>query len=118
LATAIERALYGERGTHGVFEFNLAPGCIRLRVAPWADPSASVEAVFTNARFSSLDQYADTGEALDLPWDILGFDSYEQPAGRWRFVLHCHAVEWCFESDWPGIESTHAKPGAAPDPAA
>jgi hypothetical protein len=115
LASAIERSLYGNRGTHGVVEFSLTPGRIRLRVAPWDDPTTSVQAVFSNARFSSLDQYADKGDDLDLPWDIIGFDSYEQPHGRWRFVLHCSAIEWCFESEWPVIESKPAEPKVAPD---
>jgi hypothetical protein len=115
LASSIEQALYGNRGTHGLIEFSLLPGCIRLRVAPWEEPAAWVQAEFANARFSSLDQYADQGEDLDLPWDIIGFDSYEQPSGRWQFVLHCQAVEWCFESDWPVIQRAPAEPSASAD---
>jgi hypothetical protein len=110
LLSSIERALYGNRGTYGVIEFGLTPGRVRLRVAPWEDPTESVQAVFNNAKFSSLDNYADKGADLDLPWDIIGFDSYEQPNGRWRFVLHCDAVEWCFESEWPVIESKPVEP--------
>jgi transcription termination factor NusB len=41
---------------------------------------------------------------LEMPWDIIAFDSDRQLNGRWKFVLHCAAVEWCFESDWPFIE--------------
>jgi hypothetical protein len=41
---------------------------------------------------------------LEMPWDIIAFDSDHQLNGRWKFVLHCAAVEWCFESDWPFIE--------------
>jgi hypothetical protein len=115
LASSIERALYGDRGTHGVIEFSLVPGFILLRVAPWDEPTAWVKAGFANARFSSLDQYANKGEELDLPWDIIGFDSYDQPTGRWKFVLHCSSIEWSFESDWPVIERSPAEPKVAPD---
>lgn len=105
-ASAIETALYGNRGTHGVVEFALALESVRLRLAPWAEPSAWVLAAFSNAKLVSLETYTDTGDELGLPWDVLGFDSYEQGEGRWRFVLHCDEVEWCFESDWPSIEKS------------
>ena len=99
MSSSIEHALYGDRGTHGVIEFSLVPGSIMLRATPWDKPAEWVKAVFENARFFSLDQYpdkGDKGEDLDLPWDIIGFDSYEQAAGRWKFVFHCKSVEWCF----------------------
>lgn len=105
--SAIEYALYGNRGVHGVVEFELTPNRIRLRVAPWEEPASWTQAVFCNAAMISLDQYAEEGEELDLPWDIIGFDSCEQPTGRWRFVLHCADIEWCFESEWPVIQRQH-----------
>jgi hypothetical protein len=108
--SAIEQALYGNRGTHGIFEFTLAPGYIRLRAAPWEEPKVWVLAVFADARLAYVEEYADDGEDLDLPWDIIGFDSYELPAGCWKFVLHCSAIEWCFESAWPDIERRPAEP--------
>ena len=49
------------------------------------------------------------------PRDIIGFDSYEQPTGRWKFVLHCSSVEWCFESDWPVMQRSPAEQSVAPD---
>lgn len=100
----IENALYGTRRVHGVVEFELTPKTICLRVAPWEEPASWAQAVFCNAAIISLDQYADETGELDLPWDIIGFDSSVQSTGRWKFVLHCAAIEWCFESDWPVIE--------------
>lgn len=107
--SAIEHALYGDRGTHGVFEFILAPGIVHVRLAPWSEPEASVQAVFANSKLSSVDEYADEIGELDLPWDIIGFDSYELPGKRWRFVLHCDVIEWCFEAEWPVIERSLPK---------
>ena len=115
MSSAIEHGLYGDRGTHGVFEFALAPKCMRLRVAPWEEPASWVQAVFFDAKLASVEEYADEEDGLDLPWDIIGFDSYELWSGRWRFVLHCSAVEWCFESEWPVIERRAAEPSAAAD---
>jgi hypothetical protein len=82
VSSAIERALYGNQGTHGVLEFTPGEGNILLRVAPWVDLSAWVEAVFANAKCTSVDEYPDEVDGLDLPWDIIGFDSYELPEGR------------------------------------
>jgi hypothetical protein len=41
MATAIERLLYGDLGIHGVSEFALSPGVVRLRLDPWEGPSVS-----------------------------------------------------------------------------
>ena len=109
LSSAIEHALYGNRGTHGVVEFSLEPGYIRLRVAPWEELAAWVVAVFPNAKLTSVEAYADEIDVLVLPWDIIAFDSYELSAGRWEFVLHCGSIEWCFESGWPAIERKPAE---------
>ena len=103
LLSLIEQALYGDRGTHGVIELNLAPRCIRLRVAPWTDETAWVLALFHNVKLASLEEYAE-GQDFDLPWDIIGFDSHKLEGDRWRFVLCCQHVELCFESAWPVIE--------------
>ncbi len=104
MVTAIERLLYGDLGIHGVSEFALSPGVVRLRLAPWEGPSVSTVATFHDARLVSVDAYADGPEDLELPWDVIGFDCYELGGGRWRFVLHSDVMEWCFESAWPVVE--------------
>ncbi len=116
MASLIEKALYGNQGTHGVFEFCLVTGCIHLRVAPWVEPASWVLATFVNVKLSSLTAYPSEfiNDDLDMPWDIIAFDCYEQPTGRWQFVLHCSSVEWCFESDWPEIERRSAESNPAP----
>jgi hypothetical protein len=117
LATKIEKLLYGNFGTHGVTEFSVSSGVVRVRVAPWASPSVQTTAVFRGARLTSVDAYPTDAGDLDPPWDVIGFDSDELGGGRWRFVLHCDAIEWCFESAWPDVERQEAEPVAAPDPA-
>jgi hypothetical protein len=109
MASEIEKALYGNGGTHGVVEFHLMPSVIVLRVAPWEplkDSADVVLATFQNVRVIAVAAQADPSDVDDLqmPWDIIAFDSDRQLNGRWKFVLHCAAVEWCFESDWPLIE--------------
>ncbi len=82
----------------------LRPGFLRLRLASWSEPEAWVQAVFANMKLFSVNEYADQSDELDLPWDIVGFDSWQLPGNRWRFVLHCDVIEWCFEAEWPVIE--------------
>lgn len=103
----IEKALYGPYGTHGVFEFILAPGTIQLAIAPWEYEDKVTRVLFRDVQLETLDEYAKP-DSLDLPWDIIGFDCYEKSNNRWRFVLHCNVIEWCFVSCWPVIE-----PGAS-----
>lgn len=107
MATAIERLLFRGEGVHGVFEFALSPGVVRLRVSPWEGPHVETVADFNEALLTSSESYPDDPGDLDLPWDIIGFDCYELSNGRWRFVLHCDAIEFCFESAWPVV----ARPG-------
>jgi hypothetical protein len=102
LATEIEQLLYGRRGTHGVTEFTVSPGTLRLRLTPWEGPGYT-DAVFGEARLTSVECYPLNHSDLDPPWDVIGFDSYDLGNGRWRFVLHCDAIEWCFESFWPVV---------------
>ena len=108
LATPIEQLLYGDRGTHGVAEFTARPGVIRLRLVPWEGPRIHTVAVFGEARLTSVEAYPSAPGDLDLPWDVIGFDCYDLGGGRWRFVLHGDAVEWCFESTWPVVSQEDA----------
>ena len=107
MLNAIEQLLYGGRGTHGVSEFTVSPGVVRLRLAPGEGPGHTV-AVFGEARLTSVEAYPRAPEDLDLPWDVVGIDCYDLGGGRWRFVLHCGAVEWCFESAWPVVSQAEA----------
>ena len=68
----------------------------------------SLEAVFDQAKITAIDVYADDDDDLNMPWDIVGFDCYPLDGGRWRFVLHCGDIEYCFESEWPTLgKGTH-----------
>jgi hypothetical protein len=103
LATAIEQLLYGGRGIHGVTEFTASPGGVRLRLVPWEGPRVETVAVFGEARLTSVETYPDSPDDLDLPWDVIGFDCEELGDGRWRFILHCDAIEFGFDSTWPAV---------------
>ncbi len=101
--TPIEQLLYDGRGVHGVAEFILSPGVVRLRLTPWQGPQVHTIAEFGEARLTSVEAYPASPESLDPPWDVIGFDGYDLGGGRWRFVLHCDVIEWCFESAWPVV---------------
>jgi hypothetical protein len=111
--TDIEQFLFGGNIGHGIVEFTLALGSIRLRLAPWKGEGVShealTEATFPNTKLLSLWQTEEPEEdELNLPWDIIGFDNYELTDGRWKFVLNCMVVEWCWESEWPTVERASA----------
>ena len=118
MATAIEKLLYGDCGIHEVTEFAVSPGVIRVCVAPRVGPRVRTTAVFRGARVTSVEVYPTDPGDLDPPWDVIGFDSDDLGGDRWRFVLHCDAIEWCFESAWPVVEREDAEPDAAADGAA
>jgi hypothetical protein len=103
MSTPIEHFLYRNRGVHAVMGFELRPREIRVKIAPWEDPEDSAVAIFGGARISSVDVYADDADDLNLPWDIIGIDSYELDGQRWRFVLHCGGIEYGFEAQWPTL---------------
>jgi len=110
VATAIEKALYGNLGVHGVTDFAVSAGVVWLRVAPWVGPPVHTAAIFRDARVTSVEAYPTNPGDLDPPWDVIGFDSDDLGGGRWRFVLHCASIEWCFESAWPDVERADAEP--------
>jgi hypothetical protein len=103
MSTPIENFLYGNGGIPAVTGFAMQPEVIRLRLAPWEDLENSTEAVFGGARITSIDVYADDAEDLNLPWDIIGVESYELDGRRWLFVLHCGGIEYGFEAEWPTL---------------
>ena len=115
LATEIEKLLYGNLGVHGVTDFAISPGVIRLSVVPWVGLQVRTIAIFREVRVLSIEAYAVDSGDLDPPWDVIGFDCDNLGGDRWRFVLHCDSIEWCFVSAWPVVEHQDAEPGAASD---
>ena len=106
MSTAIENFLYGQGGTHGVVEVSLSANRLILTVAPWVDLSSVKVAEFLESKITSVEVYAVDADELNLPWDIIGFDSDPIPGYRWRFVLHCGGIEYVFESRWPRLQGT------------
>lgn len=103
MTTEIEKHLFKQAGTHGVVEITLAEKRLLVSVAPWERLASVVTAEFTEAKITSIEVYADGPDDLNLPWDIIGFDSYPLAEQRWRFVLHCAGVEYVFEARWPRL---------------
>ena len=103
MTTDIENYLFQQNGTHAVVAFNLSEKRLVVSVTPWTDLLSVVIADFPEAGITSMDVYADGHDDLNLPWDIIGFDSFPLSEGRWRFVLCCHCLEYVFESRWPRL---------------
>jgi hypothetical protein len=103
VSTEIENFLYGKGGTHAVVEVTLSAERLILTVAPWAEPSSVKVAEFLEPRVVSVTVNTDDPDDLNLPWDIIGFDSHPLPDSRWGFVLYCGGVEYVFESRWPQL---------------
>jgi hypothetical protein len=103
MTTEIENYLFRRNGIHAVVEITLADKRLVVSVAPWDQLAAAVTAEFTKVTITSVDVYADGPDDLNLPWDIIGFDSHLLAQHRWRFVLHCAGLEYCFEATWPRL---------------
>ncbi len=104
MTTAIERELFRSHEAHALLAISLSANHVVVTVAPWSNPTKETEAIFSNAELLSL--WADSqplDNEITLPWDIIGFDCYDQGEGRWRFGLTCHAVEFHWQSEWPRI---------------
>ena len=94
MATPIEMFLYGSGGEHAVVEIVLSAGRLIVSVAPWASLPDVKVAEFTEAKITSIFVYTDSPDDLNLPWDIIGFDSFRLSESHWEFVLHCAGIEY------------------------
>ena len=103
MTTLIEDLLFVGRGVQTVVRFTQDHRSIRLRICAWGQMEDTTEAVFDHARVTSIEVYADDADGLNMPWDIIGMDCYKLDPDRWRFVLHCGSIEYCFESCWPTV---------------
>jgi hypothetical protein len=101
--TQIEDAFFIDTRVHAVSAFALSVDEIVMTIHPCQNPSISSRARFSGLRSLSVEIGYDDGDIM-LPWDIIGFDSYELADGYWRFVLNCGSShEFIFESLWPEI---------------
>lgn len=101
MLTKIEQFMFRERNiAHAVIGFALTQNKLLLTVAPWGDLGSPLSAEFSEFKITSLEVYPDEPTDLNLPWDIIGFDSYALDSKRWKFIIHCDSIEYCFESRW------------------
>jgi hypothetical protein len=108
LTTAIERLLYGDLGVQGITQFAISQNLVRIVLSPFEGPRRFTIATFHEARLNYVEASADSDDDFELPWQVIGFDCYELSGHRWRFILNCAILEWCFESAWPVVERTDA----------
>jgi hypothetical protein len=115
MASAIERFLYGEAadlvsadgqvGDFFVAEMRLAEGLVALRLASDRQPYVFRWVRFPEAGLNSFSQSAVEPDDLLLPWEIIGFHSWECANGFWQFNLNCHRSRWSWNSRWPEVEN-------------
>ncbi len=108
MATAIESFLYGDLGVQGVTQIAISQDTVRIALSPFEGPKVVTLATFHESRLNYVQASADDDDDFELPWDVIGFDCYELFGGRWRFVLKCAVIEWCFKSAWPVVERSPA----------
>lgn len=104
MLSKIEEFMFqGRNFTHAVVEFALTQDKLLLTVAPWYDLNSTISAEFCDYKITYLSVATDPDEYTDLnlPLDIIGFDSYELELNCWKFVLHCNDIEYIFESSFP-----------------
>ncbi|MBW4488072.1 MAG: hypothetical protein KME12_09800 [Trichocoleus desertorum ATA4-8-CV12] len=102
MASKIEQLLFGDYGTHAVTYFSLSINQVVVEIAPWVALTSTTKAVFEQATLLSVWASPDeSAEEYALPWDIIEFDSAEQPDGRWKFALHCSSVELIYLANFP-----------------
>ena len=107
MAIDIESYLFGDLGVQGVTRFALTQDTICVAFTPFEGPRLVTIATFKEARLTYAEAIADDDD-FELPWQVIGFDCYELVGGRWRFVLNCAVIAWCFESVWPVVERADA----------
>ena len=103
MATPIEMFLYGSGGVHAIVEVVLADGRLVVSVAPWESLADVKVAEFTEVKITSIEVNGDSPDDLNLPWDIIGFDSYRLSESHWKFGLHCDGIEFVFQARWPQL---------------
>lgn len=67
---------------------------------------------FDEASISSVEgsyDDEDKSEGLNMPWDIIGFDSNQVSPDLWEFVLHTHVLELVFRARWPQSVAENSK---------
>ncbi|MBQ4879939.1 hypothetical protein J8M21_22260 [Pseudoalteromonas luteoviolacea] len=98
--------LFRSLGTHAVKEFSLTETRLKLVVAPWSNLDNEAIATFENPEFIFIE--ADSGlvgaiSNLNLPWDIIRFDSNLVEGVIWEFGLCCSEIQVGFKSKMPEI---------------
>jgi hypothetical protein len=100
--TAIEQALFRDGSAHCVSSFELSPDALVLTLHPWERAGLATQARFERPHIVSTDD-SHAAADVELPWDIIGFDSERLPDGGWRFCLHTDSIEYVFDSSWPEV---------------
>jgi hypothetical protein len=108
--TLIEQALYLDGRAHWISAFDWSTSALLISLHPFERPAVLVKALFDKPRLISRDD--SYGDTLQLPWDIIGFESKPLLKQVWQFCLHSDCVEYIFESAWPAISRVNMSESA------
>ncbi|MBQ4835759.1 MULTISPECIES: hypothetical protein [Pseudoalteromonas] len=102
----ISDLLFRSLGTHALKAISLSQTEIKLVVAPWDNLNNEALAIFETPEIIYLEgtngdvsAFAD----LNLPWDIIRFDSQLVSGLIWEFGLCCDEVHLGFRAKMPDI---------------
>ncbi|KJZ08906.1 hypothetical protein TW85_23000 [Marinomonas sp. S3726] len=102
----ISDLLFRSLGTHALKALSVSESELTLIVAPWDNLENEAVATFENVKIIYIE--GDSGEMgvtsyLNLPWDIIRFDSTEKADSIWEFGLCCDEVKLGFRAPMPKI---------------
>ncbi|WOT04385.1 hypothetical protein [Shewanella youngdeokensis] len=106
MSKKISEILFRSLGTHALKALSVSENELKLIVAPWDNLQNEAVAVFKSVNIIYFE--GDSGEIgvvsdLNLPWDIIRFDSTQISDSIWEFGLCCSEVKLGFRAAMPKI---------------
>ena len=106
MSQKISEMLFRSLGTHALKSLTVSEHELKLTVAPWDNLENEAVAIFENVDIIYIE--GDSGKIgmtsyLNLPWDIIRFDSTQKTDSIWEFGLCCAEVQLGFRAAIPKI---------------
>lgn len=106
MSQKISEMLFRSLGTHALKALSVSESELKLIVAPWDNLQNEAVAIFENVDIIYIE--GDSGKIgmtsyLNLPWDIIRFDSTQKTDSIWEFGLCCAEVQLGFRAAMPKI---------------
>lgn len=106
MSQKISEMLFRSLGTHALKSLTVSEHELKLTVAPWDNLQNEAVAIFENMDIMYIEREGgeiDMVTNLNLPWDIIRFDSTQKTDSIWEFGLCCAEVQLGFRAAMPKI---------------